>query len=73
MFFGYWLQVCKYKLVTVQALMESFSIEAAYLASYSSFDPTTLTVNTEYADDDELLEGVEADLGIDQVRKRTEN
>jgi hypothetical protein len=65
-FFGYWLHICKYRLVTVQALMESFSIEAAYLASYSSFDPKTLTVNTEYADDDELLEGVEADLGIDQ-------
>jgi hypothetical protein len=65
-FFGYWLHICKYRLVMVWALMESFSIEAAYLASYSSFDPKTLTVNTEYADDDELLEGVEVDLGIDQ-------
>jgi hypothetical protein len=47
--------------------MESFSIEAAYLASYSIFDSITLTVDTAYANDDQLLEGVEADLGIDQV------
>jgi hypothetical protein len=46
--------------------MESFSIEAACLASYSTCDPITLTVNTAYADDNQLLEGVEADLGIDQ-------
>ena len=65
-FFGYWLHVCKYRLVTVQTLMESFSIEAAYLASYSIFDSITLTVDTAYANDDQLLEGVEADLGIDQ-------
>jgi hypothetical protein len=66
-FFEYWLHVCKYRLVMVQTLMESFSIKAAYLASYSIFDPITLTVDTAYVNDDQLLEGVEADLGIDQV------
>jgi hypothetical protein len=65
-FFGYWLHVCKYRLVTVQMLMESFSIEAACLVSYSTFDPISLTVDTAYADNDQLLEGVEADLRIDQ-------
>ncbi len=50
----------------VQTLMESFSIGATYLASYSTFDPITLTVDTAYANDNQLLEGVEADLGIEQ-------
>jgi hypothetical protein len=50
----------------VRKLMESFDTDAAKLAGLSSFDPETLTVHTRYGDVDEQLEGVEAELGIDQ-------
>ena len=46
--------------------MESFDTDAAKLAGMSSFDPGTLTVQTRYNDMDEQLEGVEAELGINQ-------
>ncbi len=65
-FFGYWVMVCKYKESMVQKLMESFDTNSAHLARFSVFNPVTLEVQTGFVDDDELLEGVEGDLGINQ-------
>jgi hypothetical protein len=58
--------VRKYKESMVQKLMESFDTHSAHLARFSVFDPVTLEVQTGFGDDDELLEGVERDLGINQ-------
>jgi hypothetical protein len=58
--------VCKYKVSMVQKLMESFDTDAAHLSRFSVFDPVTLEVQTGFGYDNELLEGVEADLGINQ-------
>jgi hypothetical protein len=65
-FYGYWTQVRKYRPGMVIKLMESFDTDAAKLAGLSKFDPSTLTVHTRYGDVDEQLDGVEAELGIDQ-------
>jgi hypothetical protein len=65
-FFGYWVQVCKYKVGMVRKLMESFDIDSVLLAHFSIFDPMTLLVQLGFGDKDKLLEGVEADLGINQ-------
>ncbi len=43
-FFGYWIQVCKYKVSMVQKLMESFDTDAAHLARFSVFNPVMLEV-----------------------------
>jgi hypothetical protein len=58
-FFGFWRKKQGYRLEMVQSLMESFSIEAAHLAQYSTFDPITMTVEAEFGDSDVHLEGVE--------------
>ena len=50
----------------VQKLMESFDTNTAHLARFSVFNPVTLEVQTGFGDDNELLEGVERDLGINQ-------
>ncbi len=63
-FFGFWRQKQRYRLEMVQSLMESFSIEASHLAQYSTFDPTTMTIEAEFRDSDGQLEGVELELGI---------
>jgi hypothetical protein len=63
-FFGYRVQVCKYKVGMVQKLMESFDIDSALAACFSVFGPVTLLVQMGFSDEDKLLEGVEADLGI---------
>ena len=65
-FFGFWIEIRKYRLEMVRKLMESFNTDAAKLAGLSIFDPETLTVHTRYGDVDEQLDGVEAELGIDQ-------
>jgi hypothetical protein len=64
--FNYWLQVCRYKLTIVQTLMESFDTEAALIAQFLTFDVNTLEVRTTFADEDDYLESMEADLGINQ-------
>jgi hypothetical protein len=58
--------VRKYKESMVQKLMESFDTNSVHLARFSVFDPVTLEVQTGFGDNDELLEGVERDLGINQ-------
>ncbi len=64
--FHNWLQVCRYKLTMVQTLMESFNTEAARIAQFLTFDVNTLEVRTTFADEDDYLESMEADLGINQ-------
>ncbi len=64
--FNYWLQVCGYKLTMVQTLMESFDTKATLIARYATFDVNTLEVKTTFADEDDYLENMEADLGINQ-------
>jgi hypothetical protein len=64
--FGYLRTVCSYDLPTVQSLMESFDTQQALFSRYSTFDPATLVVDTEFGETDEQLESMEADLGIDQ-------
>ena len=44
--------------------MKSFEIEAAQLAGYASFDPTTMRVSSEFAKEDAFLEMVEEELGL---------
>jgi hypothetical protein len=46
--------------------MESFDTDAVLLARFSSFDPDTLEVKTQFGDVDKYLKGMEAKLGIDQ-------
>jgi hypothetical protein len=65
-FFGYWRNAIKNRLEMVQKLMESFDVDAALLACFSEFNPATLIVKTTFRDVDEQLEGVKADLGIDE-------
>jgi hypothetical protein len=50
----------------IKELMESFNIHAAALTRFLVFDPNTLEVQTGLDDEDNFLESVEADLGIDQ-------
>ena len=65
-FYGYWTQVRKYRPGMVIKLMESFDTEAALITQFSTFDVNTLEVRTMFADEDEYLESMEADLGIKQ-------
>jgi hypothetical protein len=46
--------------------MDSFGTQQALFSRYSTFDPATLVVDTEFGEMDEQLESMEADLGIDQ-------
>jgi hypothetical protein len=55
-----------YRLTMVQKLMDSFDVAAALLTHFSEFDPITIIVQTTLGDVDEHLEGVKANLGIDQ-------
>jgi hypothetical protein len=64
--FGYLRTIRGYDLPTVQSLMESFDTQQALFSRYSTFNPATLAVNTEFGEMDEQLESMEADLGIDQ-------
>ncbi len=64
--FGYLRTICGYDLPTVQSLMESFDTQQALFSRYSTFDPVTLVIDTEFGEMDEQLESMEADLGIDQ-------
>ncbi len=63
-FLGYWMEMCKYKHGMIKKLMESFETDVAKLTGLSRFDAETLTVHTQYGDVDEQLDGVEAELGI---------
>ncbi len=58
--------VRKYKESMAQKLMESFDTNSAHLVRFSVFNPVTLVVQTGFGDDNELLEGVKRDLGINQ-------
>ena len=64
-FFGYWTQRCLYNTSCAQTLMESFDIEHAGLAKYSTFDERTLRVKAEFPEEDDFLEDVEAEWGLD--------
>jgi hypothetical protein len=46
--------------------MESFDTQQALFSRYSTFDPATLVIDTEFGETDEQMESMEADLGIDQ-------
>ncbi len=46
--------------------MESFDTQQALFSRYSTLDPATLVVDTEFREMDEQLESMEANLGIDQ-------
>ncbi len=46
--------------------MESFDTEATFIAHFFKFAVNTLEVRTMFADEDEYLESMEADLGIKQ-------
>jgi hypothetical protein len=58
--------VRKYKESMVQKLIESFDTNSTHLARFSVFNPVTLEVQTGFGNNNELLEGVERDLGINQ-------
>ncbi len=45
----------------VRKLIESFDINSALLERFFVFHPVTLLVQMGFGDEDELLEGVEAD------------
>jgi hypothetical protein len=64
--FGYWRQIRKYNLPTVQLLMESFNTNQAIFSQFLTFDPDTLTVEAKFGNTDKQLESMESDLGIDQ-------
>ena len=57
-----------YKETCIKSLMESFDTDATLLARFSGFDPDTLEVKTQFGDVDKYLEGMEANLGINQGR-----
>ncbi len=61
------MKVCKYKLEMVQKPMESFDVDAALLAHFLEFNTMTLFATTKFGDEDEQLNGIEADLGIYQA------
>jgi hypothetical protein len=50
----------------VQTLMESFDTEATLIAQFLTFDVNTLEVRMTFADENDYLESMEADLGINQ-------
>ncbi len=61
---GYINEVRKYDDSTCQTLMEAFDVDAARLAGFSSFDPETLEVTTEFPDEDSFLDDVEEEYGL---------
>jgi hypothetical protein len=60
------MEIRKYKHGMVKKLMESFNTDAAKHAGLSRFDAATMTIHTQFGDVDKQLDGVKADLGIDQ-------
>jgi hypothetical protein len=56
----------KYRLKMVQKLMESFDVDTALLAHFSTFDLVTIIVLTTFGNVDEQLESIKANLGINQ-------
>ncbi len=64
-FWYLWL-VRGYDFSTVQSLMESFDTQQALLSKFSTFDLVTLEVKCEFANVNDQLEGIEANLGINQ-------
>jgi len=58
-------QVRGYSEVTARSLLRNFDIEAEQLADQSTFDVSTMTVTTQFANTDDFLERAEAELGSD--------
>ena len=58
-------QVRGYSEGTARSLLRNFEIEAEQLADQSTFDVTTMTVTTQFANTDDFLERAEAELGSD--------
>ncbi len=59
------MQVRGYTERTARSLMNCFDYEASQLADQSTFDIATWTVTTQFANSDDFLERVEAELGSD--------
>jgi hypothetical protein len=59
------VQIRGYTKRTAQSLMNCFDYEASQLADQSTFDVATWTVTTQFANYDDFLEQVEAELGSD--------
>ncbi len=64
-FFGYWTQVHQFKTSCSQTLMESFDIKHEGLAKWSTFDKETLRVKAEFPEEDNFLEEVKAEWGLE--------
>ena len=64
---GYLNEVRQYNLATCQTVMESFCTDSALLAGFSSFDPSTLEVTTEFPDEDSFLDDVEEEYGLQLI------
>jgi hypothetical protein len=50
---------------TAKSLMDSFDYEASLVADQSTFDEGTWTVTSQFANSDDFLDRVEAELGLD--------
>ncbi len=50
---------------TAKSLVDSFDYEASLVADQSTFDESTWTVTTQFANSDDFLDQVEAELGLD--------
>jgi hypothetical protein len=50
---------------TAKSLMDSFDYEASLVADQSTFDESSWTVTTQFANSDDFLNHVEAELGFD--------
>ncbi len=50
---------------TAKSLIDSFDYEASLVADQSMFDKSTWTVTMQFADSDDFLDRVEAELGLD--------
>ncbi len=50
---------------TARSLMECFKMDAAYVADQSTFDETTGTVTTQFANDDDFLDRMDNELASD--------
>jgi hypothetical protein len=50
---------------TAKSLIDSFNYEASLVADQSTFDESTWTVTTQFANSDDFLDRVEAELGLD--------
>jgi hypothetical protein len=59
------VQVKRYTECTAHSLMDRFKYEASQLADLSTFDGRTWIVSTQFANADDFLDRVEAELGFD--------